>query len=88
LLRADPFNAAVWLHAGTAAALAGDERDAIEAWERCADLAPTSAAPLVNLALLHLGRDDVDAARDAIEEALERDPEDPRAEEVERRLGD
>jgi O-antigen ligase/Flp pilus assembly protein TadD len=88
LLSDDPDNAALWLQAGVAARLAGDRAEAERAWSRAEDLAPRSAAPSTNLALLHLEAGRLDDALAAAERAVARDPDDPTARQVLDRIRD
>jgi len=74
----DPWNGALWLLAGEAARLAGDDEGARTAWVRAERLDPRSPAAAVDLALLHhaAGRDDEAGA--ALDRARTIDPDDPR----------
>jgi Flp pilus assembly protein TadD len=55
----------------------GDAGRAEQEWLVAADLAPASAAPLTNLAMLYLDEGDVAAASDMIERARLVDPSSP-----------
>ena len=80
----DPWNGALWLLAGEAARLAGDDQAARTAWERAERLDPRSPDAAVDLALLHhaAGRDE--QARAALDRARAVDPDDPRVRETAR----
>ena len=82
LVTNDPLNAELLLLAGLAAVQAGDRATAERAWLAAETLAPESAAPSVNLAVLYIGDGRRDAARAAAERAVARDPDDPRAQAV------
>ena len=79
LVRNDPNNAELQLLAGLAAVHAGDTAGAEQAWLAADRLAPRSAAPATNLALLYLGDGRLPEARAAAERAVARAPDDPRA---------
>jgi O-antigen ligase len=74
LRKTDPVNAEVWLRLGVARALAGDDRGAIDAWQRAESLAPRSAAASTDLALLYLRLHRNADAEAAARRALARDP--------------
>ncbi|MGQ0617293.1 MAG: O-antigen ligase family protein [Acidimicrobiia bacterium] len=78
LLQDDPFNGDLWLQAGAAAELEGDEAGAEGAWSRAERLAPRSPAPGVNLALLYLAQGRWSEAEAALDRAGAIAPEDPR----------
>lgn len=75
----DPDNAELQLLAGLAAVHAGDTAAAEQAWLAAERLAPRSAAPATNLALLYLRDGRLPEAREAAEAAVGRDPDDARA---------
>lgn len=83
----DPKNAAVRLGAGIAYLLDGDPTAAETAWLTSANLAPRSAAPLVNLAVLYVDMGRLDEARTTAEAVRAIDPDHPALEEIESRLG-
>jgi O-antigen ligase len=77
LVAADPNNAGHHLQLGVALVVTGDAGRAEQEWLVAADLAPASAAPLTNLAMLYLDEGDVAAASDMIERARLVDPSSP-----------
>ena len=74
---ADPFNGGTQLEYGVALALSGEVAAAETAWIAAADLAPTSVAPLRNLATLYLETGNTDRAGEVVDRALAIDPDDP-----------
>ncbi|MDQ1679853.1 MAG: hypothetical protein QOI42_712, partial [Frankiaceae bacterium] len=85
LVARDPHNAALLLIAGTAARLAADAPAAEAAFARAEGLSPRSAVPSIELALLYLDTGRTADARAAAARAVARDPQDQRAQEVQRR---
>jgi tetratricopeptide (TPR) repeat protein len=79
LVRDDPRNAQTLLRLGLALELTGDDGGAESAWIAAERLAPTSAAPATNLALLYDRRHNWRAAAAAAQRALRRDPGDTSA---------
>jgi O-antigen ligase/Flp pilus assembly protein TadD len=73
----DRWNGALWLLAGEAARLAGDDELARTAWERAERLDPRSPDAAVDLALLHQAAGREDEARAALARARAIDPDDP-----------
>ena len=82
LLAGDPNNGQNQLRAGTAFALAGAFGDAEQAFLAAADLAPTSAVPLTNLARLYLTTGNLDMAAAAYQRAVSIDPLAPGLDEI------
>jgi tetratricopeptide (TPR) repeat protein len=82
LLDDDPNNGQNQLRAGTAFALAGDLEAAVKAFLAAADLAPTSAVPLANLARVYLASGYIDKAVDAFQQARAVDPDTPGLDEI------
>ena len=82
----DPRNAEVLLRLGVARALDGDDRAAERAWLDAERLAPRSAAASVDLALAYERQGRAGEAAVQAERALARDPGNPDATEVLRRL--
>jgi tetratricopeptide (TPR) repeat protein len=86
LVAADPNSARNRLELGVAYAAANRLKEAETAWLKAADLAPTSVAPWVNLAVLYLESDRPADARAAVEQAESIDPDDPGLGEVRNRI--
>jgi tetratricopeptide (TPR) repeat protein len=82
LLDDDPNNGQNQLRAGTALALAGDLEASANAFLAAADLAPTSAVPLANLARVYLASGYIDKAVDAFQQARAVDPDTPGLDEI------
>ncbi len=83
---ADPHNAGLRLQEGITLALSGDTAGAEASWLAAADLAPTSTAPLVNLATLYSGTGRADEALAVIEQALAIAPDDMTLQELADRI--
>lgn len=69
----------LYMRLGESLADAGEDEQAIEAWEMAAQSDPTAVKPFLKIAKLSLDRGDNETAESGVQRALDRDPESWRA---------